>query len=194
ETGHFNKNHQLRAATSAQLAAVMADVDALLAMTTERVVRQQVPTADPAEHGKGVRTAVASNMRLWRVLFDEQDRMLHTRMSGDLRRRDFALASAAIAVLLSVIVAIVVLRSVTRPIKQVVDVAEKISRGEVPESLEWTDSKDEMGLLLRGIENMLKFLDLRNTIQTLQRSASMLDNALNDMDQQSTEAEQQITR
>jgi methyl-accepting chemotaxis protein len=51
-----------------------------------------------------------------------------------------------------------------------------------------------MGLLLRGIENMLKFLDLRNTIQTLQQSASMLNNALNDMDQQSTEAEQQITR
>jgi methyl-accepting chemotaxis protein len=194
ESANFSHNQQLRGVTAPEIAAVMADMDALLALTLERVVRQPTPTVDPVEYGKATRSAVGSNAKLWRVLFDEQDKMLHTRMSGDLRRRDTAIASAAVAVLISILVALVVLRTVTKPIKIALDVANKIARGEVPEKVEWSESQDEMGMLLTGIRNMLQFLDLRNTIQTLQQSAGMLNEALNDMDQQSTEAEQQITR
>jgi len=194
ETNNFNHNGQLRAATMPDLVAVMADADALLTLTIERVVRQQVPNADAVDYGKAVRALVGSNAKLWRVLFDEEDRMLATRMGGDLRRRATALGSAGLAALVSILVALVVLRTVTRPIKQVLEVANKISQGEVPENLNWTESQDEMGQLLAGIKNMLQFLDLRNTIKTLQQSAGMLTEAVNDMDQQSTEAEQQITR
>jgi methyl-accepting chemotaxis protein len=194
ETASYNRNQLLRAVTTPELTAVMADLDALLALTTERVVRQPTPTVDPAEYARAVRNAVSSNAKLWRVLFDEEDKMLRTRMAGDLRRRDTALGSAALAVLASVLIALVVLRTVTKPIKIALDVANKIARGEVPETMEWADSQDEMGLLLAGIRDMLQFLDLRKTIQTLQQSAGMLTEALGDMDQQSTEAEQQITR
>ncbi len=194
ETGNFNHSSQLRPATTPDLLAVMADIDALLALTTDRLVRQQVLNIDPAEYARTVRSTVSSNAKLWKVLFDEEDRMLETRMKGDLKRRDVALTSAALAALLSVLVAFLVLRAVTGPIKLVLEVANKIARGEVPESLDFVESKDEMGLLLTGIKNMLQFLDLRNTMQTLQSSASMLTEAVNDMDQQSNEAEQQITR
>jgi methyl-accepting chemotaxis protein len=194
ETGNFNKNGQLRPATTPDLLAVTADVDALLALTTDRVIRQQAPSVDPAEYARAVRSAVSSNAKLWKVLLDEQDRMLEKRMNGDLRRRAVALISAAVAALMSVLVAILVLRAITGPIKQVLEVANKIARGEVPESVDVVESKDEMGLLLASIKNMLQFLDLRNTMQTLQSSASMLTEAVNDMDQQSNEAEQQITR
>jgi methyl-accepting chemotaxis protein len=194
ETNNFNKNHRLKAAATPHLLMMMEDVDALLATTIEKVVRQEKPTADAAEYAKTVKSALGSNAKFWRVILDEEDKMLETRMNGDLRRRTTALAAAAIAALVSIAVALLVLRTVTKPIKLVLGVAEKISRGEVPETFESIESQDEMGKLLAGINDMLKFLDLRNTIRTLQQSANMLTEALADMDQQSTEAEQQITR
>jgi methyl-accepting chemotaxis protein len=194
ETANFNKDHQLRAAAMPDLLAVMADLEALLNLTIERVVRQQVPNADPNEYAKAVKSALSSNAKFWRVVQDEEDKMLRTRMAGDLGRRATALWAAALAALVSIFVALIVLRTVTTPIKQVLAVAEKISRGEVPEGLNVAHSQDEMGRLLAGINDMLKFLDLRNTIQTLQKSANMLTEAAADMEQQSTEAEQQISR
>jgi methyl-accepting chemotaxis protein len=83
---------------------------------------------------------------------------------------------------------------ISKPVKKAVEVANQIARGEIPDKLEYTKSNDEIGVLLAGIQNMLQFLDLKNTMRTLQESASMLTEAQNDMERHSTEAEQQITR
>jgi methyl-accepting chemotaxis protein len=194
ETPNFNRNSQLRLSTTPDLLAAMADIDSLLTLTVDRVLRQEVPDVDTAEYARAARSAVSSHARLWKVLVDEQDRMLENRMTNDLRRRTVALMSAALAALISGLVAFLVLRAIAGPIKQVLDVANKIAQGEVPETLDFAESKDEMGLLLASIKNMLQFLDLRKTMQTLQSSASMLTEAANDMEEQSNEAERQITR
>ncbi|HMI86667.1 MAG TPA: methyl-accepting chemotaxis protein [Polyangiaceae bacterium] len=194
ETVNFNRNNQLKGTAMPQLLIVTSDIDALLGLTIERIIRRDTPSISPAEYAKAVQSAVSSNGRLFRILLDEQDKMLETRMKGDIFRRTTALGTAALAVLFSMLLGWLVLRTVTQPIAQVVDVANRIARGEVPETMDWQETHDEMGLLLGGIKSMLKFLDLRNTIQTLQQSAVMLTEALKEMDQHSNEAEQQITR
>jgi methyl-accepting chemotaxis protein len=194
ETPNFGRNDRLKSTTLPQLLHVMGDVDALLEMTIDRIIRRDTPAVTAAEYVKAVQSAVSSNSRLWRILLDEQDRMLATRMQGDLFRRTTALGTAALAILFSVLLGALVMRTVTQPVAQVVAVANRIARGEIPETMEWQETHDEMGVLLAGINSMLKFLDLRNTIQTLQQSAGMLNEALREMDQHSNEAEQQITR
>jgi methyl-accepting chemotaxis protein len=194
ETPNFGRNDQLKSTAVRQLRTVTSDVDNLISMTIEQIIRRDTPAATAAEYAKAVQSAVGSNMRLWRVLLEEQDKMLVSRMKGDLFRRSTALGTAALAVLFSVLLGALVMRTVTYPVAQVVAVANRIARGEIPETMEWQETHDEMGVLLAGINSMLKFLDLRNTIQTLQQSAVMLTDALREMDQHSNEAEQQITR
>ena len=74
ETNNFNHNGQLRAALMPDTVAVMADVDALLSLTTERVVRQQSLTVDgPTTRGRSEARSVQCNSG---GRFDVEDRML----------------------------------------------------------------------------------------------------------------------
>ncbi|MGE0546215.1 MAG: methyl-accepting chemotaxis protein [Kofleriaceae bacterium] len=112
--------------------------------------------------------------RYWTTLFSAEDEMLRIREAGDLERRRFALLAVLIAVGASTVVTILIMRSITVPVKRATGVAEQLARGELPDKVEVGNATDETGKLLHAINNMLKFLDLRRTISTLQSSGERL--------------------
>ena len=194
ETANFSRHARLRGAAMPMVGEVVSNMRALLDLTVAKAIRPQVIDYDPADYVKAVQATAEASTRLWQVLLDEEDQMLQIRMDGDLRRRATALIATALAVLLSILVAFLVLQTVTGPVRQAVEITNQIARGEIPDKFEWTHSNDEMGVLLTSVQSMLQFLDLKTTMRTLQNSAAMLTEAQNDMERHSTEAEQQITR
>ena len=58
------------------------------------------------------------------------------------------------AILLGGIAAIIIGRDITIPLKKVVDAAYKIAEGDMPEEIDGTDRKDELGLLAKAFNQM----------------------------------------
>ncbi len=58
------------------------------------------------------------------------------------------------AILLGGIAAIIIGRDITIPLKKVVDAAYKIAEGDMPEEIDGTDRKDELGLLAKAFNKM----------------------------------------
>lgn len=153
-------------------------------------------TAGPAtiEVIPAIDRALTLHVRYWTVLLDHMDVMLKIRMNGDIRRRTFALTSTLIAVLLTALLTVLILRSITTPIQKAVHVANQLSRGELPESIEVGSATDETGVLLRAINDMLSFLDLRRTITTLKETTEVLSLAVGELEAQVVEQDQAASR
>ena len=64
------------------------------------------------------------------------------------------MALAAVAVLLAIVVAWLLTSSITRPLNEAVDVADRLAQGDLAQALE-VKSKDETGKLLQSMKNMI---------------------------------------
>ncbi|MGE3548044.1 MAG: methyl-accepting chemotaxis protein, partial [Kofleriaceae bacterium] len=142
-------------------------------ITRDVVVSEQAMLTSEALHDLVKRVSTTAG-QYWTTLINAEDEMLRIREAGDLGRRRFALLAVLIAVGASTIVTILIMRSITVPVKRATGVAEQLARGELPDKVEVGNATDETGKLLHAINNMLKFLDLRRTISTLQTSGERL--------------------
>ena len=86
------------------------------------------------------------------------------------------------------------MRSITIPLSKAVAVADQLAKGELPDKVDVENSNDETGVLLRAINNMLQYLDLRNTIATLQTSAQHLTDAVVNLDRQTAGQAESVSR
>jgi methyl-accepting chemotaxis protein len=173
---------------AAALGGPAAEIDVAVRAATEQIdvqlVRAVGPTVTAGDlHEAGAR-AVDAAARGWQVLLDQQDIMLRARRDGDLGRRTLAMWAVLAAVGVSIVLTALILRSITRPLRQAVAVADQLARGELPEKVEVGTATDETGALLRAINAMLQFLDLRRTISTLQESGRLLGDAMSELEQQ----------
>jgi methyl-accepting chemotaxis protein len=194
EAPNFSKHAGIDRALGAPSAEVSNAMRALADMTSSGVVEPPIPNARPGNHAAAVARAHGASSHYWTDLFDEEDIMLQNRMGTDLQRRSVALWSVLLAVALTVVLTVFILRSITRPIAKAADVADRLARGELPDEVEVGSATDETGELLAALNKMLKYLDLRRTINTLKELAEMLTTAMTALEAQAVENDRAITR
>jgi methyl-accepting chemotaxis protein len=156
------------------VAKLAAAIDTLVTSVNRDLIDAQQPKLQSAALHEAVKTAVDASGRYWSTLIDSMDEMLRIRERGDLNRRTASLIAVLASVGLALVVTILILRSITIPVRRATVVAEQLARGELPDRVEVGTATDETGQLLHAINNMLKFLDLRRTIATLQTSGEKL--------------------
>ncbi|HEV8246254.1 MAG TPA: methyl-accepting chemotaxis protein [Polyangiaceae bacterium] len=181
EAPNFSNYAELKAKLAPGLNDAKHATRHTLALVTRLVEGEKIEVGRQEWH-EAVHAAVASNVKYWNTLLDAEDVMLRLRMGGDLGRRSFALWSVVLALALTLGLALLVLRSITLPIARAADVARRLARGELPESVEVGRGADETAMLLRAVNDMLGFLDLRRTITSLQDSAGTLSAAVTNLE------------
>ncbi len=193
EMPNFSKHQNIGRALEGPLADTRRTTTAVVDVI-DRLIAGEHAGAEPARIRSVIAAAVVAHARNWQVLIDEEDTMLGIRMKGDLGRRSVALWSVVGSVLLTLLLTVLVLRSITRPIARAVVVADELARGELPEKIEVGNATDETATLLRSINGMLQFLDLRRTIGNLKESAGMLAGALGEIEAQASQQEEAAMR
>ncbi|MCX2863356.1 methyl-accepting chemotaxis protein [Paucibacter sp. PLA-PC-4] len=184
-------------AEQALIALLHGDDEALLAMrealARSRELREQaVPIVESAlkaaEQGRGADAAITA---LWPAEGAQQQWAAQVRsivsqaaaanasevgqLRASLRRSQSILLSiAAAALLLGIVLAAALLRSITRPVQKAMHVAERIARGELDGAVH-ADGTDELGRLLSAISAMQQ--GLRGTVLGLRGSARAVDSA-----------------
>jgi len=74
----------------------------------------------------------------------------------------------AIGLSIAVIVALINARSVSRPVKELMDISERLALGDVDVSVE-SDSKDEIGMLMRSFARMIE--NIREQVRAIEKIA-----------------------
>jgi methyl-accepting chemotaxis protein len=174
-----------------------AAVNRIRALTTairDGLILPETPSLDRANHRALVESAIEAHRELWSQLMTHENQMLELRRGRDEARRWSALSAVFLAVVLSVFLTWLVMRSITIPLSKAVAVADQLAKGELPEKVDVGNSNDETGVLLRAINNMLQYLDLRNTIATLQASAQHLTDAVVNLDRQTAGQAESVSR
>jgi len=132
---------------------------------------------EPDEYAKAVRSATIRNAKLWKVLFDEEDRM-GTPHDGDMRQAQNAIGARRGA-LLSILIALVRLRR-GRDRSAVLGGATRFARGEVPENLNWSEVGGRNGPLARRLATCFRSWIFETRCGRCS-SRRMLDEAVTDM-------------
>lgn len=160
----------------------------------EAVITADSVVGDANEVHGALEALLASHSAIWGKLFEQEDVMLNIRLEADLGRRRWAAGLITSALVLTLLLTWMTIRSIVEPLKRAAAVADDIARGELPESVEVGAARDETAQLLRSINSMLNFLDLRRTITTLKESATRLESAVSNLKSQSVEQNQAVTR
>ncbi|MEX6676864.1 methyl-accepting chemotaxis protein [Pseudomonas sp. W2Oct36] len=104
--------------------------------------------------------------------------------AGEISRQEYEsanlsmIAVSAVAVLLTILLAWVLTRSIVNPMSRAVRAAEEISSGDLTRSIE-VDGKDEATLLLRALATMQR--NLRQTIELISGSSTQLASAAEEL-------------
>ncbi len=194
EAPNFSRYAGIERAIGGPMTESVSATRAALELVQRTVIDGETTGAATIEVIPAIDRALNMHVRYWTVLLDHMDVMLKIRMNGDIRRRTVALTSTLIAVLLTALLTVLILKSITTPIQKAVHVANQLSRGELPESIEVGSATDETGVLLRAINDMLSFLDLRRTITTLKETTEVLSLAVGELEAQVVEQDQAASR
>ncbi|MBI5919402.1 MAG: MCP four helix bundle domain-containing protein [Nitrosomonadales bacterium] len=105
--------------------------------------------------------------------------------------RFLMLVLAAIATILAALIGFAVTRSITRPLSEAVDVANKLADGDLTAKIE-VDSKDETGVLLQAMKNMVEKLsqiitDVRGAADNLSSASEEVSATAQSLSQASSE-------
>ena len=149
ETKNFNKNDELAPTLSPLLARA---VDA-----TTRGRRPCRGRPSTTGYDAAVRDAIDANTSLWSGLFDQEDRMLNTRGSGDLSRRQLEIVAVGLALLLSVLLTCWMARRISRNVGEVAAAA-ALAAGDLS-SRARVRSRDEVGVMANAFNTMAESLD-----------------------------------
>jgi len=193
ETPNFSQHDGLAAALSGPMSDAAAKTRSLLDIV-DAATAGDVPTGDARELHTAISATLASHGALWNRLFEQEKVLLDIRLGGDLSRRAWAIALITLFLAFTMFLTWMTIRSIVEPLQRASGVALDISRGELPESVDVGTGRDETAQLLRSINEMLRFLDLRKTITTLKDSAVLLESAVGNLKSQSVEQNQAVTR
>jgi methyl-accepting chemotaxis protein len=150
ETATLNKNDDLKPALSPLMTRALT--------TTKAVVDATSVAADPAAHASAVRAAVDAHNALWTELFKQEDTMLESRRTGDLGRRQFALTTVFLVLVLAAGLTLWVARRISRNVGAVKDAAGHLAAGDLG-SRATVRSRDEVGAMATSFNGMAESLD-----------------------------------
>ncbi len=115
---------------------------------------------------------VAEDLKL--EIKDQQDELGPRLQASNDESKIFVMVMSLIAVVLGVVMAYIITRAITNPIREAVEVANQLADGDLTAKIV-VDSKDETGLLLQAMQNMVA--KLSQVIGEVRASATMLSSA-----------------
>lgn len=163
-----------------------------VASLASKILYSYSGTYSKDEFAAAITQASDSNESLWTSLLEQQTILLKSRLKAETATRNLAVALISSAIIITLVLTFFVLRSITVPITRAAHIANQLARGELPEKIEVDNSSDEPGMLLRAINSMLQFLDLRNIIITVQQSSGLLTEAVSNLEKSTDEQSQAV--
>ncbi len=98
----------------------------------------------------------------------------------------FTIAAVGIVALLSAVLTFFIIRNITRPLKDLVDVSEHLASGDLTVQCKATNSRDEIGVLTRSFSKMQE--NLRQLIIHINNSAGMVGSTADQLSYNASEA------
>ena len=190
ETHNFNKDGELQRILSPLLAGASA--------ATSAVADQTTATVDHATYDAAIRGAIEANAKLWSGLFDQEDKMLHSRQNGDLARRRIEVSAVGSALILSLLLTLWVARRISRNVGSVASAASRLAAGDLGSRAQ-VRSRDEVGIMAKAFNTMADNLDALVT-QTadaglaVASSVNRLNSAADDLAATTTEQSAAVTQ
>ena len=189
ETANFNHSDELKPALAPLLATA---VDA-----TKRVVDSTTPTTDRDAHASAVREALDGHSALWASLFEQEERMLESRRSGDLGRRQFALTTVFVVLVAAAVLTLRVARRISRNVGAVADAAGHLAGGDLATRAD-VRSRDEVGVMATSFNAMADSLAALVTqviaaSEEIASSATQLSSAADELAATTTEQSAAVT-
>jgi methyl-accepting chemotaxis protein len=183
ETKNFNKNSRLEPTLSPLLARAVDTVGVAADRTT--------PSVDHVAYDVAIREAIDANTSLWNGLFDQEDRMLHSRESGDVARRRFEITAVGIALLLSLLLTLQVARRISRNVAAVAAAASLLAAGDLSSRVR-VRSRDEIGVMANAFNTMADQMTAASLEVT--SSATRLNSAADELATTTTEQSAAVTQ
>ena len=189
ETKNFNHDNEL----SATLSPLVTRVET----ANNAVADGATPGADHAAFDAAVRDAIDANTTLWSTLFDQEDKMLHSRESGDLGRRKFEITAVSIALLISLGLTFWLARRISGNVTSVAGAASLLAAGDLS-SRARVRSRDEVGAMATAFNTMAESLDalVAQTVAAsleVTSSATRLNSAADELAATTTEQSAAVT-
>jgi HAMP domain-containing protein len=162
----ISENPSLRGKLSLPLRAQIETVKAF-----DDMLRRQVLDAGPSEFAKvdlksitanGLET-LDSNYALYDATLGVLDDLLASRVSRFNQRRAFSLGAVGISIVIAAVFIISIGRSISRPIAELKEVTDRISKGDLSTSAD-IDQRDEIGELAGAINQLQKTLQSGNKL------------------------------
>jgi HAMP domain-containing protein len=162
----ISENPSLRGKLSLPLRAQIETVKAF-----DDMLRRQVLDAGPSEFAKvdlksitanGLET-LDSNYALYDATLGVLDDLLASRVSRFNQRRAFSLGAVGISIVIAALFIISIGRSISRPIAELKEVTDRISKGDLSTSAD-IDQRDEIGELAGAINQLQKTLQSGNKL------------------------------
>jgi signal transduction histidine kinase/DNA-binding response OmpR family regulator/HPt (histidine-containing phosphotransfer) domain-containing protein/HAMP domain-containing protein len=158
-TDRYNHDTSLEPDTADPLTATLSAARSLAEDTIAEVesIKANPGSVDRPDFAGSVTRATTSANALWRVLFTEEDKMLHTRQSGDLHRRRVALASVVAVLVAIIVLAMRIAGRISRDLAAVAGAAQGLADGELGRRAE-VSSRDEVGVMAAAFNVMAERL------------------------------------
>jgi len=136
----------------------------------EIVLRRQVTGDQPLALRKATLRALTETNQLWGQAATELDRLLQQRVDGLYRRMAVDLGAAALVWLVALCLILIIARQITRPIRELAAVAERVRYGEDYNLRAQGQAGGEIGSLIGGFNAMLDRLQ-RDAVREQERVA-----------------------
>jgi HAMP domain-containing protein len=153
-------NPALDAALAGNMTVTKTAIDTAIQLAEKEILgAQAAPTIKPAQWMATTDAALTANLGLFDSCLANLDQLLGDRIGRLQSDRMFALATVAVAVLLTLVFMYFVSRSITRPIASLRAAAEKVSLGSLDTQID-TSGRDEISALASAFQRMQKSMKI----------------------------------
>ncbi|HJV74632.1 MAG TPA: methyl-accepting chemotaxis protein [Noviherbaspirillum sp.] len=168
----------LKGKLESQIEASLAIGNKAIRTAHEQVVKAEQLAYPPAEYFGQFTQAIDAQLKLNDMALAELEVMLNARMSALTTTKFMLLGGIALLSLCMAFVGLMIIRSVTEPLRKAVSVAGQIASGDLTAKIEVT-SKDETGRLLQALKNMNQSLaqivsDVRTGTDTIATASGQI--------------------
>ncbi|WP_051942416.1 hybrid sensor histidine kinase/response regulator [Streptacidiphilus rugosus] len=173
-----NNDTALRPTLEPLLDQANTAVNILVGTANTRAPGGAAPGLTPADAQALTGRAVQSHARLWNAMFDQEQRMLHSRISKDETQNAVLLAVIGTGLALIIVLTTLISRRIARNLSRVADAAKNLAEGELDTRAEVT-SQDEIGTLATTFNTMADHLQesyhaVEDKVRRRTRSLSLL--------------------
>ncbi|MEZ5444266.1 MAG: methyl-accepting chemotaxis protein [Gammaproteobacteria bacterium] len=156
----FRNNERLQPELGTAVAAFAKAGEDLLGAVDEQVLRAAAISIPPQQIRKQGHDAVQASLSLYDAVAPSLMSLLERRIAGFERTKHYELIGAGIAVAVALVLAFLLIRAISRSMRDAVDIVTAIADGKLDNAIE-TSGHDEAGMLLRAMNKMQAELKAR---------------------------------